>query len=113
MENSMTSHPTSVGPRCRKPRRSRHSFSRKRRALGSWYLERMEERTLLSTMWVTSAADGGAGSLRQAILDVNNDTSNPAADTIAFAIPGAGVHTIQPLSQLPDVTHPVFIDGYT
>ena len=43
------------------------------------------------------------GSLRQAILDAN---ANPGADTIAFNIPGSGVHTIAPLSGLPPVTEP-------
>src|SRR5262249_1212042 len=50
------------------------------------------------------------GSLRQAILDAN---ANPGADLIAFAIPGAGVHTIRPTSPLPEVTDPVTVDGYT
>ena len=34
-------------------------------------------------------------------------------DTIAFAVPGVGPHTIQPLSALPTVTDMVVIDGYT
>ena len=56
--------------------------------------------------------DAGAGSLRQAILDAN---ANPGADIIAFSIPGSGVHTIQPLSALPDITDTagVWIDGYS
>lgn len=55
-----------------------------------------EDRTLLSTFLVTTAADNGddsnpvPGSLRQAILDVNNDTSNTGTDTIDFNIPGTG-----------------------
>jgi IPT/TIG domain/Right handed beta helix region/S-layer homology domain len=63
-----------------------------------------------ATFTVTTTADAGAGSLRQAILDAN---ANPGADTIAFAIPGAGVHTISPVTALPNVTQPVTIDGYT
>ena len=43
------------------------------------------------TFTVTSTADSGAGSLRQAILDAN---ATPGADTIAFNIIGRGVHTI-------------------
>jgi len=39
--------------------------------------------------------------LRQAILDSN--ASVGVADTISFNIPGAGVHTIVPLSALPTV----------
>ncbi len=46
-----------------------------------------------ATFTVTTAADSGAGSLRQAILDAN---ANAGADTIAFDIPGSGIHTITP-----------------
>jgi CSLREA domain-containing protein len=63
------------------------------------------------TFTVLNTADAGAGSLRQAILDAN--ANNFAADTIAFNIAGAGVHTISPLSALPDITETVVIDGYT
>lgn len=59
---------------------------------------------------VTNTSDSGAGSLRQAILDAN---ANPGTDTINFNIPGAGPHTIKPLSALPTITDPVIIDGYT
>src|SRR5207244_9560553 len=54
--------------------------------------------------------DTGAGSLLQALLDAN---STVGADTIAFTIPGAGTQLIHPLSQLPAITDPVTIDGYT
>lgn len=50
---------------------------------------------------VTNTNDSGAGSLRQAILDSNGDTSD---STITFAIPGSGEIVIQPLSPLPLVT---------
>jgi hypothetical protein len=79
----------------------------------------MEERALLSTFAVTNTGDLNpdssvvAGSLRAAILAVDGDTTNTAPDTIDFAIPGSGVQTIQPQSQLPDITHPVVIDGYS
>ncbi len=63
-----------------------------------------------TTYTVTSTADSGAGTLRQAILDAN---ANPGADTIAFAVVGSGVHTIAPASALPTITGPVTIDGYT
>ena len=63
-----------------------------------------------ATFTVTSTADSGPGSLRQAILDAN---ANAGTDTIAFAIPGAGVHTISPVTALPNITQPVTIDGYT
>ena len=59
---------------------------------------------------VTTTADSGAGSLRQAILDVN---AAVAAESrrIEFKIPGAGVHTIAPLTELPVITRSVTLDG--
>ena len=59
---------------------------------------------------VTNTNDSGLGSFRQAILTAN---ANPGPDTIDFAIPGSGVHTISPASALPGITDPVVIDGYT
>ena len=73
----------------------------------------MEDRRLLSTWWVTNTNDSGAGSLRQAILDNNGDSANPSPDTIDFAIPGSGVQVIQPIVELPVVTHAALIDGYS
>jgi hypothetical protein len=64
-------------------------------------------RALLSTFTVTTTADNAyntnptAGSLRQAILENNADTGNPAADTIDFNVPGSGVQVIQPPADLP------------
>ena len=43
-----------------------------------------------NTYTVTSTADSGAGTLRQAILDAN---ANPGADTIAFNITGLAACT--------------------
>ncbi|HEX8148633.1 MAG TPA: Calx-beta domain-containing protein [Pyrinomonadaceae bacterium] len=63
----------------------------------------------LAAFVVTNTNDAGAGSLRQAILDAN---SNPGTDSISFNIPGAGVHTIKPLSPLPVIDGTVNIDGY-
>ena len=63
-----------------------------------------------ATLTVTTTADSGAGSLRQAILDSN--ASVGTLDTIVFAI-GSGVQTITPLSALPIVTDPVVVDGTT
>lgn len=63
-----------------------------------------------ATFTVINTLDTGAGSLRQAIIDSN---ANPGMDNISFNIPGAGPHTIQPLSALPTITDPVVIDGYT
>jgi hypothetical protein len=64
-----------------------------------------------ATYTVSNTADSGPGSLRQAILDAN---TNGGLDTIAFAIPGSGVHTIAvPATALPSITSPVVIDGTT
>ncbi len=65
---------------------------------------------LAAVFTVTTTADSGVGSLRQAILDANG---NAGDDTIAFGIPGGGVHTIAPASALPTITDAVTIDGYT
>ena len=59
---------------------------------------------------MTNTNDSGAGSLRQAIIDAN---AHLGLDTIAFNIPGAGIHAIAPATDLPAVTDPVLIDGYT
>ena len=58
---------------------------------------------------VTTTADSGPGSLRQAILDSNVATGG--SNTIDFAIPGQGVQTIDLVSPLPAITNPVLIDG--
>jgi CSLREA domain-containing protein len=70
-----------------------------------------------STIMVNSTADPGNGvcdatecTLREALTDANlfADTN-----TITFNIPGTGVHSIQPATQLPTITNPVIIDGTT
>jgi hypothetical protein len=66
-----------------------------------------------TTFVVTNTNDSGAGSLRQAITDANANANVGGADTVSFNIPGAGVQTITLSSQLPTVTDPVIIDGYT
>jgi len=63
-----------------------------------------------NTFTVINTNDSGAGSLRQAITDANN---HAGLDTIDFNIPGSGVQTITPASDLPAITDPVIIDGYT
>lgn len=65
-----------------------------------------------ATYTVTTTADAGVGSLRDAI---NLANANPGNDNIIFNIPGTGPHTIFPLSQLPQLIDPtgVFIDGKT
>lgn len=63
-----------------------------------------------ATYTVTSNANAGAGTLRQAILDAN--ASVGVTDTIVFAI-GTGQQSIAPTAALPTITDPVVIDGTT
>jgi len=64
-----------------------------------------------ATLTVTTTADSGAGSLRQAILDAN---SGAGADTIEFNISGGGPYVITPLPPgLPALTGPTTVDGTT
>src|SRR5581483_6542527 len=62
------------------------------------------------TFVVTTAANSGAGSLRDAITAAN---ATPGADVIRFDIPGAGVHLLPVPTPLPDVTAPLTINGST
>jgi len=63
-----------------------------------------------ATFTVSSVADSGAGTLRQAIIDANTAAGT---DTITFAIAGSGLHTISPATNLPNITEAVIIDGYS
>lgn len=80
-----------------------------------------------ATVTVTGTGDAvavdGAVTLREALESINGG-ANVNADVVAagaygtddrieFAIPGAGVHTIQPASELPALAVPMTIDGYT
>lgn len=64
-----------------------------------------------TTITVTSNADAGAHTLRQAILDANADPS-PDPVRIIFSI-GSGAASIAPASALPAITRPVIVDGTT
>ncbi|MGH1564574.1 right-handed parallel beta-helix repeat-containing protein [Mumia sp. DW29H23] len=57
----------------------------------------------------TSAATGAVCTLRAAIQEAN---AGGGADTIRFAI-GSGPVTISPTSELPQITEPVTIDGFS
>lgn len=59
---------------------------------------------------VTSAANDGPGSLREAITNAN---ATPGADTITFNIPGPGVKVINLTTPLPEITEAVVIDATT
>ena len=71
-----------------------------------------------SNLIVKNSLDSGPGSLRDAINFAN---LNPGLDTIKFNIPDTvagynpvkGFWTIEPKSQLPIITAPVLIDGYS
>ncbi len=69
--------------------------------------------TLLVNALVSNTADSGAGSLRQAILDVNAALPGPQPLSILFNIPGAGVQTISPITPLPALTQPTILDART
>ncbi len=60
---------------------------------------------------VTTTADSGPGSLRQAILDSNLAVGG--TNTIDLDVPGRGVQTIATASPLPTITTPVVLDGTT
>ncbi|HEX8199173.1 MAG TPA: hypothetical protein VF590_01705, partial [Isosphaeraceae bacterium] len=91
-------------------RRSTHHLRRIRRPASSPRVEILEDRWLLATFTVANTNDGGAGSLRQALLDAN---ATPGTDTVAYNLPGTGPFTIRPTSALPRVDDPIIIDGYT
>jgi parallel beta-helix repeat protein len=59
---------------------------------------------------VNNTNDNGGGSLRSAI---NGANGTAVQDQILFAIPGNGEHTISLASDLPPVTNPVAIRGYS
>jgi len=70
-----------------------------------------------NTFTVSTNADSGSGSLRQAIMDANamivSGSTSCAGHSIVFAIPGSGVHTIQPMLELPPLAIMITLDGYT
>ena len=68
-------------------------------------------KTKAAVITVINTNDSGAGSLRQAILDSNFTLLT--TDTILFAIPGAGVKTINLTATLPTITAPIIIDGWS
>src|SRR5262249_28312031 len=61
-----------------------------------------------TTFLVTTTADSGPGSFRQALLDAHT-----AGDVIRFQIPGGGAQTINPRSVLTTVSAGVTIDATT
>ena len=63
---------------------------------------------------VTSIADSGAGTLRQAIINANNTPNGTGGpDVIRFALHAGGPQRILLSTPLPPIVQPVFIDGAT
>lgn len=67
--------------------------------------------SLAATLTVTSNADAGIGSLREAIIIAN--TVSAGADRIEFAIPDGDDTRIRLLSRLPAIVGPLVIDGFS
>lgn len=84
--------------------RSKSRKINKKATLASPFVERLEERALLTTFTVTNLNDSGEGSFRQALISAN---SAPGADDIEFDVEG----TITLNSSLPAITDTVNIDG--
>jgi uncharacterized repeat protein (TIGR01451 family) len=70
----------------------------------------LEARLLPTAYVVTSIADSGPGSLRQAILDSN--AISGTTNSVSFQMTGTGVQTIELLSPL-NITAPVVLDATT
>lgn len=73
------------------------------------WMEPVEPRQLLATFTVTTTADTGSGSLREAILQANRSSDH---DIIRFAI-GSGQKTITPKSSLPFIKYSLTLDATT
>ena len=93
----------------RKMSRRRRAVTRKKPRPFEPDFHDLERRMMPTGFLVSTVADSGAGSLRQAILDSN---ATPGLNTIDFGI-GVGPQIISPDSPLPQVTNPVAIDGRT
>jgi CSLREA domain-containing protein len=61
----------------------------------------------------TAGCDAAECTLREAIEEANANNNAPMIDTITFNISGNGPHTISPASELPEITEPLIIDGYS
>jgi CSLREA domain-containing protein len=62
---------------------------------------------------VNPLSQGDQCTLRAAIQEANANNNPEGVDRIEFDIPGTGVHTILPNSQLPFISEPVNINGYS
>jgi titin len=71
--------------------------------------ESLETRRVLASFVVVNTSDSGAGSMRQAII---NSNQNPGIDSIVFAITDA-IKSIQVKTPLPNILDQVIIDATT
>lgn len=65
-----------------------------------------------SVIWVTTAADSGPGSLRQAIIDANNADNLPQTIRFEYNTSSQNCGVTHLMSPLPDITDSLTIDGY-
>jgi hypothetical protein len=72
------------------PRLSSRRRHVRRRPYTRLHLEALEDRQAPAVLTVTDPGDSGPGTLRQAILDANNEATHPGPDTVAFAPALAG-----------------------
>jgi predicted outer membrane repeat protein len=78
--------------------------------LARFELDRLEPRQLFASFVVTTVADIGAGSLRQAILD-SNAVTGTGTDTITFSSLFDTPRTISLASSLPQISSPLSVVG--
>src|SRR5215203_2298908 len=62
---------------------------------------------------INTTISGNQCSLRAAIEQANANDNPLEVDRINFNISGTGVHTISPLTALPDITEPAIVNGYS
>ena len=87
-------------------------FAGSPRRIGSRVDRGARETTIsdIDTLTVTSSADSGPGTLRQAILDAN---VTAIAETIAFDIPGVCPRVVSLATPLPTISSTLSIDGFS
>jgi Bacterial Ig-like domain (group 3)/Right handed beta helix region len=70
-----------------------------------------QPRAITFSETVTTTADSGLGSLRQAIQDADSSSGDLVA--IDFAIPGTGPFVISPTLSLPEIARPIVLSANT
>src|SRR5687768_10515621 len=95
--------------RTRKAMRLTASPAKAKAARAGLRTERLEDRTMPATFAVTTLADSGVGSLRQAILNANGSAGS---DAIRFDVAGT-INVLSALPNLSDTSGGTTIDGRT